>query len=329
MTLPRQSAQLARVLFLALLVIACSASHAAAQATLTTDKADYYPGEVAILTGSGFAPGEEVAIQVLHHDATPDSGEAHAAWSVAADESGSFTTDWVVCGDDCLGSSLLATADGQTSGLHAEVAFTDSPKVGAVVVGPQSGSLCSGTAGSVSFAVTVKRGSGSGSSGNFLATMTTSGLPGTVTSVFTPDPIQIVSQADSASGTLTLTTTAATPGGTFAFRVKASTSASDTAGTAATLTINPGPAIICPANLILSNTAGLCARTNVTYTATATGSPAPTITFSPASGSTFPVGTTTVTATATNSCGSTSCTFNVTINDTEKPALTLPANITR
>src|SRR6185295_7733214 len=304
------------------------ASEAAAQATLQTDKPDYYPGETAVLSGSGFTPGEEIAIQVRHHDATPDSGEAHASWSVNADENGSFTTDWVVCGDDCLGSTLLATADGQTSGLHAEVVFTDSPKVGSVVLGPQVGSLCSGTGGSVTYTFTVKRGSGSGSNGNFTATMLATGLPATVTPVFAPNPITVVSQADSASGTLTLTSTNATPGAVTAFHVRASTSASDTAGTNATLTINQGPAITCPANITLANTAGLCARTNVTYTATATGTPAPTITFSPASGSTFPVGTTTVTATATNSCGSTNCTFTVTVNDTEKPSLTVPADIT-
>src|SRR5690349_2334419 len=97
-------------------------SMAAAQAALQVDKADYYPGEAALLSGSGFAAGEEVALQVRHNDATPDSGEAHASWSVTADETGSFTTYWLVCGDDCLGSSLLATADGQASGAHAEVA---------------------------------------------------------------------------------------------------------------------------------------------------------------------------------------------------------------
>jgi hypothetical protein len=33
----------------------------------------------------------------------------------------------------------------------------------------------------------------------------------------------------------------------------------------------------------------------------------------------FPVGTTTVTATASNTCKEVSCTFTVTVNDTEKP----------
>ena len=36
-----------------------------------TDKLDYHPNSTAIITGSGFAAGETVALQVLHTDATP------------------------------------------------------------------------------------------------------------------------------------------------------------------------------------------------------------------------------------------------------------------
>ncbi len=48
----------------------------------------------------------------------------------------------------------------------------------------------------------------------------------------------------------------------------------------------------------------------------------------PASGSFFPKGTTTVTSTATDNAGNTAvCTFTVTVNDTQAPAITCPANI--
>lgn len=52
------------------------------------------------------------------------------------------------------------------------------------------------------------------------------------------------------------------------------------------------------------------------------------VSFSAASGSTFPLGTTTVTATAADAAGNTATgTFTVTVQDTVAPALTLPSNL--
>src|SRR5437867_3479806 len=109
---------------LAALFITCTAGGAVAQ-TLTSDQPDYAPGTTATLTGAGFAPSESVVVVVHHADASPDSGAEHEPWTVVADENGGFVTTWHVCEDDCVGKTLRATADGQTSGLHAEVVFTD------------------------------------------------------------------------------------------------------------------------------------------------------------------------------------------------------------
>ena len=96
----------------------------------------------------------------------------------------------------------------------------------------------------------------------------------------------------------------------------------------AIVTVNTAPVISCPSNITVNNTLGLCGA-NVTFpSASATGIPTPTITYSQASGSLFAKGTTTVTATATNSCGVSSCTFNVTVIDNEKPVITCIANQT-
>lgn len=84
------------------------------------------------------------------------------------------------------------------------------------------------------------------------------------------------------------------------------------ASSTVTANINKAPVITCPGSISVVTPVGSC-NAVVTYTATATGIPAPTITYSIASGSTFSVGTTVVTATATNSCGSVSCSFNVTV----------------
>src|SRR5205085_11087823 len=60
---------------------------------------------------------------------------------------------------------------------------------------------------------------------------------------------------------------------------------------------------------------------------TATGTPSPTITYSQNPGTTFSVGTRTITATASNSCGVASCTFTLTVVDTQPPTLTCSTNI--
>ncbi|MBI4324629.1 MAG: DUF5011 domain-containing protein [Chloroflexi bacterium] len=86
----------------------------------------------------------------------------------------------------------------------------------------------------------------------------------------------------------------------------------------------PPPQIVCPANISRTNDPGQCGAV-VTFSATATGvcGPLP-VTYSPTSGTLFPVGTTVVTATATDAFGkNATCSFTVTVNDTQAPVLTL------
>ena len=90
------------------------------------------------------------------------------------------------------------------------------------------------------------------------------------------------------------------------------------------------PVVTCPANISLVSPNGQCAA-NANYSATATdncpgvGTP----TCSPASGSSFPAGTTTVTCTATDASGNQgSCSFTVTVADNQNPVVTCPADKT-
>jgi gliding motility-associated-like protein len=87
----------------------------------------------------------------------------------------------------------------------------------------------------------------------------------------------------------------------------------------------------CPANITLSNTAGLCSAIATWTAPTANddcdGPVTPVQTAGPASGSAFPKGVTTVTYKATDSKGQmTTCSFTVTVNDTENPVATCPAS---
>jgi hypothetical protein len=83
-------------------------------------------------------------------------------------------------------------------------------------------------------------------------------------------------------------------------------------------------AITCPANITQSNDPNQCGAI-VNYPAPSTGAgDCGSVSCSPASGSFFPIGTTTVTCTA----GGGSCSFTVTVKDTQAPAITCPPNIT-
>ncbi len=97
--------------------------------------------------------------------------------------------------------------------------------------------------------------------------------------------------------------------------------------------LNAPPVITCPGNFTLSNDAGVCGAV-VTYTVTATddedGPLVPIQTAGLPSGSEFPVGTTINTFEVTDSNNNTvTCSFEVTVNDTEAPEMLCPADITQ
>jgi len=94
----------------------------------------------------------------------------------------------------------------------------------------------------------------------------------------------------------------------------------------------------CPGAQSVPATSGQC-NASVTYSPAATGTPTPTWSYQfsgatsgsgsgTGSGSTFNVGMTTVTLTATNACGNSSCSFVVTVNDTQLPSITCPNGLT-
>jgi hypothetical protein len=99
-----------------------------------------------------------------------------------------------------------------------------------------------------------------------------------------------------------------------------------------TITDTQNPTIACPANITRGTDANQCSAV-VNYplpTATDNCSNISNITCNPPSGSAFTKGTTTVNCTATDgSSNMSSCTFTVTVNDTQAPSISVPANITQ
>lgn len=117
-------------------------------------------------------------------------------------------------------------------------------------------------------------------------------------------------------------------GSTFPFgTTPVSYTATDSAGISASGTflvnvIDSAPPVITPvANITVPATTGTCAA-NVTYSTTATDCNLASLTFSPVSGSSFPIGTSTVTITATDTAGhSSTSTFTVTVTDVVAPVV--------
>lgn len=113
------------------------------------------------------------------------------------------------------------------------------------------------------------------------------------------------------------------------------TNNSGTASCSQAITVNDTtlPTITCPANVVASNDAGQCSAVINPGTATATDNcGTPTVTGERSDSqpldAAYPKGTTTITWTATDDAGNTaSCTQTVTVNDTESPTVTCPANI--
>jgi subtilisin-like proprotein convertase family protein len=99
-----------------------------------------------------------------------------------------------------------------------------------------------------------------------------------------------------------------------------------------TVTVNDTqpPTITCPPNQVRSNDPNQCGAV-VNYPPPTASDNCPNVgtpMCSPASGSFFPVGTTTVTCTVSDASGNTAmCTFTVTVNDTQPPTITCPANV--
>ncbi len=89
------------------------------------------------------------------------------------------------------------------------------------------------------------------------------------------------------------------------------------------------PVINCPVDIRVPNTPDACGA-KVSFAATETiGIPASTITYSIQPGTFFPVGTTPVTATATNAVGTSTCSFTITVVDTQFPVLIgVPSDVT-
>jgi hypothetical protein len=131
-----------------MLFLTLCAFKAQGQATIKTDLLDYPPGSTAIITGTGFQPGETVTMQVVHvdGDSLGTDPSYHQPFTAIADGSGNISSSWFVPNDgDALGANFKLSAEGGSSGLYAEWFFTDG-----INKDPSDISVCNGNAASFS-----------------------------------------------------------------------------------------------------------------------------------------------------------------------------------
>lgn len=97
---------------------------------------------------------------------------------------------------------------------------------------------------------------------------------------------------------------------------------------AITITINIAPVITSTqSDINETNGAGQCGKIVLYPDVVVTGTPTPSVTYSNPSGSNFAIGTTTNIVTASNTCGSTSLSFDVTVVDNEAPTVITPPSV--
>jgi hypothetical protein len=229
----------------ALLVALALAGTAMAQsATVMTDRADYAPGEIVTITGSGWQPGETVTLSFVESPLL----DTHPDLTAVADGNGNIFNNQFSPDEHDVNISFTLTATAGTSGLQAQTTFTDAITLDSVTVGSQVGTVTTGIAGSASYAVCVD---GNNSTITFSVI---SGLPGGVTPSFSANNINTpVKCVTGPATTLTLTTTAAVAAGTYTFTVQA----------------NGGGTVTTTGTLLVSGTASKLVFTSAPVTVTA------------------------------------------------------------
>ena len=276
-------------------------------ATVKTNKDDYAPGEPVVITGSGFQPGETVAIKIS------EDADTHYDFNyqAVADQFGRFTnSEFAPIEDDTfhhIGMRFYLVASGAAS--QALTTFTDAPKVTSVHMGAQSPDpVTQGDPATYGVSVTTTTNSNAITDVTFSVIAGASAVPAGVSVAPGPIALGAPSQASEAkcvagrgvpSGTkcydsfnVSIATTAATPPGTYSLKLKLQAQGNDSADGSFTLVvvgaIRPtSTSVVCDPNPIAVNASSTCTAT-VSDTGTGTATvPGGSVTFASNSSGTF------------------------------------------
>src|SRR5579864_1166570 len=186
---------------------------AAQSATVMTDQADYAPGTIVTITGTGWQPGETVTLSFVESPLL----DTHPDLYATADANGNIFNNQFSPDQHDVNIQFTLTATGQMSGLQAQTTFTDNANVKVTVNGTQTtnpviagASTTYGTTPATSVAVAFN------GSGACTATLSAAGLPPGGTASFSP-----ASGSADFNSQLTVSTTSAVALGPYTFQVTA------------------------------------------------------------------------------------------------------------
>lgn len=191
------------------------------------------------------------------------------------------------------------------------------------------------TAPTITAATGVSRARGGVISNSQIATVgdAESGAGGVTVTITSANPANgvTVSNITNTNGMIKADIVAACNATTATFTLQAS-DGNLTASASLTVSVTPDtikPTLSCPANITTSTASGSCTKAvNYAVPVAIDNCEGATVVCNPVSGSTFQKGVTTVTCTATDAAGNqNSCSFTVTVIDTQAPQITCPANI--
>jgi hypothetical protein len=182
-------------------------------ATVTTEKEDYAPGTTVTIRGSGWQPGEWVALLLKEYPAYDE----HQLVDVQADENGNIVSTEFVPDQHDVGIRFYLTAFGQQS--QAQTTFRDNENLTGVSVGAQSPSTIT-PGSSTTYVVTVSF-QKVGGNASCTADLSVSGLASGATGAFSPSFLTKTNGDANLTSTLTVNTAAAISAGTTSFTVTA------------------------------------------------------------------------------------------------------------
>ena len=129
----KRASQFALGLLLALVLQGVAAAQSA---TVITDQADYAPGTIVTITGSGWQPGETVTLSFVESPLI----DTHPDLFAVADANGSIFNNQFSPDSHDVNITFTLTATGGTSGMQAQTTFTDanSPTLTITITGSGS-----------------------------------------------------------------------------------------------------------------------------------------------------------------------------------------------